>query len=283
MGEDIGWLMTPFLHGFYYGYMATKDPKWMDHAGGLDRLVGSSAAVKEPDGYVGWPKRGAAGTAVDKLDDFNADSLLGEAMVLRPIVLMAGEISRTPALKAKYGAKAESYIKLAEQVYEKWDKRGAWRETKDGGMISRRAALRHRRGKTGKWTAGYETRNDPGNGFSHPDNKANHVACWLLAMFDVTGKPVYKERAEKWFRLMKSRHEAQAPTAHSRSGTTGSRPGPGTTSPTARPSTGWASTPTAATTRSTPTGIVDAYEHGLVFTGGHRPPDRHGQREKQYW
>src|SRR5262249_44068208 len=35
--------------------------------------------------------------------------------------------------------------------------------------------------------------------------KANLIACWLVAMFDVTQKPIYKERAEKWFRVMKSR------------------------------------------------------------------------------
>ena len=59
--------------------------------------------------------------------------------------------------------------------------------------------------KTGKWTSQYETRNAPGVGFSHPDNKANFIACWLLAMFDATAKPVYRERAEKWFRVMKLR------------------------------------------------------------------------------
>ena len=29
MGEDVGWLMTPFLGGFYYGYLATGDTKWL--------------------------------------------------------------------------------------------------------------------------------------------------------------------------------------------------------------------------------------------------------------
>ncbi|MEN6333586.1 MAG: hypothetical protein ABFE01_04950, partial [Phycisphaerales bacterium] len=33
----------------------------------------------------------------------------------------------------------------------------------------------------------------------------NHVAQWLVAMHETTGKPVYRERAEKWFRLMRSR------------------------------------------------------------------------------
>ena len=25
-GEELGWLVSPFLNGFYYGYMATRDP-----------------------------------------------------------------------------------------------------------------------------------------------------------------------------------------------------------------------------------------------------------------
>ena len=38
-----------------------------------------------------------------------------------------------------------------------------------------------------------------------PDNKANIVASWLLAMSDVTGDNACRDRAEKWFRIMKSR------------------------------------------------------------------------------
>ena len=29
LGEEIGWLITPFLDGFYYGYLATEDSKWV--------------------------------------------------------------------------------------------------------------------------------------------------------------------------------------------------------------------------------------------------------------
>ena len=79
MGEDIAWLMTPFTDGFYYGYMATRDPKWaqmlMDWT---DSWL--KRGVKEPDGLIGWPSPAAAGTKVDNLDDFNADSMLGETM-----------------------------------------------------------------------------------------------------------------------------------------------------------------------------------------------------------
>ena len=57
--------------------------------------------------------------------------------------------------------------------------------------------------QTGKWSAGYERRKS--TGFSNPDNKENHVACWMAAMYDVTANPVYRDRAAKWFGLMKSR------------------------------------------------------------------------------
>ncbi|MGA2033687.1 MAG: hypothetical protein ABSG68_15650 [Thermoguttaceae bacterium] len=42
MGEDIAWLMTPFMDGFYYGYMATRDAKWAD----IERLVATALAEK---------------------------------------------------------------------------------------------------------------------------------------------------------------------------------------------------------------------------------------------
>ena len=129
MGEEIGWLVAPFLNGFYYGYAATQDPKWADRlVDWADALI--KRGVKEPDGYIGWPKGGTGG-AVSQ--DFYTDSLLGEAMALRPIVLMAGEIVKTPALKAKHGPKAEEYLRLAGQVFEKWNARGCWREVKEGG------------------------------------------------------------------------------------------------------------------------------------------------------
>ena len=54
-GESIGWAVTPFLNGFYYGYMATGDREWVDHLiDWADSVI--KRGVKEPDGYIGWPK-----------------------------------------------------------------------------------------------------------------------------------------------------------------------------------------------------------------------------------
>jgi hypothetical protein len=197
VGEEIGWLVSPFLNGFYYGYLATRDPNWVGHlADWTDAWI--QRGVKEPDGFIGWPKRGSGGAAAESL---LTDSLLGEAMGLHPVVLMAAEIQRTPALQANYGPRAAAWLRLAGQVFEKWDARGCWREVKVGGLWVVPAFGMD--AKTGGWTGGYARRAT--DGFSNPANKQNHIARWLLAMSDVTKQPVYLERAKLWFQVMKSR------------------------------------------------------------------------------
>ncbi len=197
IGEELGWRVSPFLNGFYQGYLVTHDPKW------LERLIDwTDACVKrtviEPDGFRGWPKGDGSG---NESKEYAADSLLGEAMLLQPVVRAAAEINKTPVLQEKWGDEALSYLKLAEEIFQKWYSRDCWREVKAGGLWVVPAFGIDR--QTGKWSAGYEQRKTAG--FSNPDNKQNHIAQWLLAMHDVTHKPVYRERAEKWLRLMKSR------------------------------------------------------------------------------
>jgi hypothetical protein len=250
-------LISPFLNGFYFGYEATRDPKWVallaDWAEAWLRR-----GVKEPDGCTGWPKRGSGGALAEGL---LSDSLLGEAMGLRPVVLMAAEILKTPALKAAYGPRAEAWLTLAGEVFAKWDARGCWRETAGGGLwVVPAFGLDD---KTGGWTDGYARRTT--DGFSNPDNKQNLIARWLLAMHDVTGKPVYRERAEQWFRLMKTRLQTRmegkyfvwnywepgGPWDHKPDGSLQHWVG-------VHPNGGYYGIDVE--------GMVAAYEHGLVFT-----------------
>ena len=42
------------------------------------------------------------------------------------------------------------------------------------------------------------------NGMSHPTNKNDEIALWLLAMWDATGNPEYQLRASKWFTYLKN-------------------------------------------------------------------------------
>ena len=108
VGEDIAFGMTPVVNSQYYGYMATKNTKYVDMlVDWTDSLI--KRAVKEPDGYFGWPSKKAAGTDVDDLDNkYNADSMLGDAMVFTPIVQMANEMIHNPALKENMAPKARA-------------------------------------------------------------------------------------------------------------------------------------------------------------------------------
>jgi len=194
MAEELGWEVSPFLDGFYYGYLATHNAKW------VERLIDWAdscikRAIREPDGFFGWPK------VSDQTEGFNYDSMLGEAMILRPMVLMADEILKTPALRSKWGGKAQGYLELAERTFEKWDSRDAWRDCQVGGLwVVQYFGIDP---VTGRWTEGYARRKT--EAFSHPDNKENLIALWLITMFDVTQKPIYRERCEKWWQLQKSR------------------------------------------------------------------------------
>jgi hypothetical protein len=203
LGEEIGWLIAPFLDGFHYGYRATHDTAWIDRAiDWADALI--KRAVQEPDGQPGWPKLGATGTELTK--DLTTDSQLGEAMAFRPLVLLAGEIRAAPSLTAAYGRKAEEYLRLAERLFAKWEARGSWRTVKDGGLwVVPPFGLDP---ANGGWSAGYDRR--AVDGFTLPDNKQNLVAAWVLALADVTGKPIYKQRAEAWFSVMKARMGTRA-------------------------------------------------------------------------
>ena len=94
-------------------------------------------------------------------------------MGLRPLVQMARVVRQDPALKARYGQKTDAYVKLSETVFEKWDKRGCWREVKDGGVWlvpSFGVDL-----ESGRFTEGYERRFT--DGFTLPDNKQNLIGA----------------------------------------------------------------------------------------------------------
>lgn len=257
MGEELGWLVSPFLNGFYYGYQATGDPKWVKFfVDWADACV--RRAVIEPDGFPGWPKGDGGG---NESKEFMADSLTGEAMLLRPATLMAQMIAGTPALEAKWGKQAQTYLELAEKTFQKWDSRRCWREVQDGGLwVVPGWGIDL---KTGNWSAGYEQRKSAG--FSNPDNKENHIARWILALFDATQNPIYRERAAKWFQLMKSRMklreggkyfvwnywEPAGPWDYKLDGSPKHWVG-------VHPNGGYYDADVQ--------GIVSAYEHGLVFT-----------------
>ena len=263
VGEDIAWKVTPMMDGFYYGYLATRDPKYLDFwVDWSDSLI--KRAVTEPDGFPGWPGPDPFGTQVDHLDALFGDSLLGDAMVFRPIVLLAGEVRRDSGLRAKYGAKAESYVQLAERLYAKWEQRGGWRPTEGGGMIS--VVGYYGLDPQGHWTEPEAVRRDPRRAFSHPNNKANEVAVFWLALADVTGKAEYRRHAEQWFQVLHRRLHA-APDGTFAIWNYWEPAGPWDYRADGRNPKHWVGVhPRPGYYEIDVAAIVAAYQHGLVFT-----------------
>jgi hypothetical protein len=256
IGEELGWRVSPILNGFYYGYQATRDAKWIER--GIDWADSCiKRSVKGPDGFPGWPK-GDGGGGESK--EYDADSLLGEAMLLRPVVLMADAILKTPVLESRWGAKAQGYLKFAGDNFQKWDSRECWRTVKEGGLwiVPRYGTDR----LTGKWSSGYEQRKTAG--FSNPDNKQNHIARWLLALHDATRNPIYRERAEKWFQLMKSRMKTRE-DGKFLVWNYWEPAGPWDYRPDGSPKHWIGVHPNGGYYQIDVEGIVDSFEHGLVF------------------
>ncbi len=203
MGEEIGWLVSPFLEGFANGYKATGDRHWVDmFADWTDAWT--KRGIVEPDGYLGWPKEDGASTQV--VPGLYTDNELGDAMALKPAVELANIILKSPSLTSIYGVKAKSWIELSERMFQKWDSRGCWRKVAGGGVWV--VPMFGIDKITGKWTDGYARKDI--DGFTLPDNKQNLIAGWMLAMYDATGKNVYRDRAASWFSVMHSRMRLRA-------------------------------------------------------------------------
>jgi hypothetical protein len=258
MGEQLGWLVSPFFAGFHYGYLATHDTKWIDRL--MDWMTACrKRAVKEPDGFFGWPKGDGAGNSSGQ---YSSDSLLGEAMMLQPVVMLSAEILKNPALEPTWGDRARDQIDFAGQIFKKWDSRDCWRPVKDGGVWVLPAFGVDRRNPD-KWSEGYARRKT--TGFTHPDNKQNLIASWLIAMHDATQEPVYRDRATAWWRFMRARMttredgkyfvwnywEPAGPWDYTTSGAPKHWIG-------VHPNGGYYAIDVD--------GIVNAYEHGLVFS-----------------
>ncbi len=196
-GEELGWLVSPFLMGFHHAYILTGEERWLDL---FEDWAGSwlRRAVREPDGYLGWPKEAGASTAA--VPELFTDNMLGEAMAMRPLALMATALLAGAAPPERRPA-ARAWLDLNRHVAEKWESRGCWRPAGDGGVWVVPPFGLDR--ATGGWTDGYARRAQ--GGFSLPANKQNQVALWMLDLHAATGEPRYRERAQAWFCTMRAR------------------------------------------------------------------------------
>jgi hypothetical protein len=107
-------------------------------------------------------------------------------MVLTPIAHFIAEVRRSPELETTYGAAARRYLETIEALVARWDP--LWRDFGPG-----------RGAYIGQFD---ESHRMPGGTLPH--NQYLALGRTVLALSRITGKPLYKERAEKMARFFKA-------------------------------------------------------------------------------
>ena len=188
------WNATEGMGQFLNCYKETKDTSWLDTAVKYYDFV-MSRMDKDPDGYVGF--FGSYGKESKYwTDDFFEIKFFSELLSFSKLVL------DDESLKNKYGDKAESYIKLAKNCIEKWDKRGCWYQEEPYGMYV-------------SFSQKYLTPNDLNEWkyFDNPRrstssfNVITDIAQLCIRIYGLTGDNFYRNKADKIFLNVKRRFQ----------------------------------------------------------------------------
>jgi hypothetical protein len=109
-----------------------------------------------------------------------------DGMILTPIALFCAAVHNDGSLAPAYGEAARRYLEIMEtQLFPKWEP--YWRDLPDGG-------------------GAYTAQNDPAQRFpgaTLPHNQYLALGRTCVALYRITGKALYRERAEKMARFFK--------------------------------------------------------------------------------
>ncbi len=190
-GELYAWLTTYYISTFVKGYRAYNDTSWLDEG---VKYYDMALSKREPthDKYLGW-----IGSYGGDEGGLIGEAFISDAQVFNFILIFCEEVMNNPALKQKYGKKAEEYIAEAKkQLLEKWDKRGCYYE--DGDFAAYVVQTTWFDPKKKEWYERPKTRG------SENLNKHGTMASCFLKLYRLTKEPVFLERAEKIFGRYKS-------------------------------------------------------------------------------
>ncbi|MEX2388219.1 MAG: hypothetical protein WD534_10085 [Phycisphaeraceae bacterium] len=186
-GEFFAWHATHAAGSFLDAYEATQDPAWLAAAADYyDFYIGKLET--DPDGYKGW-----IGDTVHRDPDIQGDALVGDAILLNPIVRFAELVKNDPALHERFGDKADAYIELAEHIgWEKWNHRGTYYV--DNGLGSYHADDRYIDAEdSARWV------DRPSFAISENLNKHYAMGTVFLRLYRITGEEKYRQRVEEIF------------------------------------------------------------------------------------
>lgn len=179
--EGICWKIVPYLGMPLTAYELTADAKYLDiFVTSLDNLC--SALTKGPDGFLGWYGKPLKLFQNPDKPDQKVDVMITSFSVSGNIAHFVELIDRSPELKTRYAKKRAQYLDLAENhLIKKWEARGNYVDLGPQGAI-------------------YRTHFDLAPvkaNLTQPHNKHSKIISALLAMYRVTGKDEYMEKAVK--------------------------------------------------------------------------------------
>lgn len=193
-GEGFCWHAAYSADTFVTGYLAYGDTAWLDQGVRyFDWLAGLMATG--PDGYKGW----IGPFIYDK--KVWCDVHVGDAILVNPMLHFAEVVLKDEALRKTYGEAAHRYVALAKRdLIEKWDVRGTWHE--DGPYGSYASWNRYL--APGDLSVWREIDVDKST-LSLPFNKQFDMGIASLRLWRITQEEQYRDKAERIFRLAKSR------------------------------------------------------------------------------
>ena len=185
-GENFCWVASYYAHDFLHAYEATgkKDPAWLEQAQVFYDWCIQKGVSDDPDGFPGTIGADESGD-----NTIVTDSLVGDAILARPILEWAELVQADPALQARFGARAKEYIALATRMcWDKWNKRDCYYQDAHGyGSYHRHPFLIDRADRK-KWLP------RPSSIISENLNKHYEMGLVFLSLYKLTGKTEYRDR-----------------------------------------------------------------------------------------
>ena len=177
--EQIAWVHSKYLEMQLAAYQLTRDRKYLDNFVQMtDALL--TRLSKGPDGYLGF--RGVQLTLFQDKNNPNLedDIVITDFTVIQVLCEFAEIVRAERALTAAYGEKVARYLGIAENhLFKKWDGREQYVDLGRDGAIYRESRLATQSRKN----------------LTHPHNKQSKCCRALLALYRVTGKDEYFQRA----------------------------------------------------------------------------------------
>jgi hypothetical protein len=190
-GELFCWNASGAAADLVRGYEATGDARWLEGAQVyFDFLLGK--LTRDPDGNEGWIGHSIWETPAKKeLAAYRTDAVVGDAILLAPLLRFAEIVKADPALQARFGAAAGRYVDKAERIgWEKWNHRGAYYRDA-AGYGSYRMPVQFINAQSGAWA--------PAPPVAHSENLNKHsaMALVMVRLWRITGRVEYRTRAEE--------------------------------------------------------------------------------------